>query len=141
MNKIKDALSRFMAGRYGTDQLNYALLVLYIVLVLINAFVSNGIVSFIISFLTLAMLIFVIFRMFSRNTYKRSSENEAFLNVWNKIKAFFVRIFNSRNKKYVKCPHCHAQLKFPRIKGKHKATCPQCGERFDVNITFGSSKK
>lgn len=77
MNKFKSMLYRFMYGRYGNDQLNVFLLGLSIVLIILNGIVfKNGIVSL----LVWILLIYEIFRTYSRNIYKRRRENEVFLN-------------------------------------------------------------
>ena len=78
-------LQRFFYGRYGGDQLNWALLILYLLLWLL------GVVTRIVVFPILSWLLFflVLFRMLSRNTAKRWAENQKFLRVWNKVKGFF----------------------------------------------------
>lgn len=69
-----DFLRRLMYGRYGNDSLNQFLLVVAIVL-LVPWFFTHWAV---LSILIFALLIVVYFRMFSRNTYKRSAENQSF---------------------------------------------------------------
>jgi hypothetical protein len=34
------------------------------------------------------------------------------------------------------CPHCKANLRLPRKKGKHSVVCPRCKERFEVKNLF-----
>lgn len=58
-----DFLRRFMAGRYGNDQLNAALLILGLVLIVIEMLTGWGWMGMFI----LALLILCYFRMFSRN--------------------------------------------------------------------------
>ena len=78
--KIKFTLARFMQGRYGSDALGrflvWAALILYVLGILIPSYVGG-----LFSFLGLAALIYTLFRMFSRNTARRSAENTWF---WNK---------------------------------------------------------
>lgn len=139
MNKIKEKLAQFMVGRYGADQLNSALLVLYLACFVLGVIFSNNIIF---TLLMWVLLIYSFFRMFSRNVYKRSRENEVFLNIWGQVKNFFVLNFSKirdfRTKKYVKCPHCRAVLRLPRQRGSHTVRCPKCNERFDIKIIFGS---
>lgn len=66
---------RFMTGRYGSDQLNFALLVLCLLLTLI-AQISG---LYILVFVSYLPLTFAIFRMFSRNINKRRAENAWFI--------------------------------------------------------------
>lgn len=139
MNKIREKLAQFMVGRYGADQLNYALMVLYLVCFVLGIIFEKAIIFTLLMWL---LLICSFFRMFSRNVYKRSQENEAFLNIWNKIKNFFVLNFSKirdfRTKKYVKCPYCHAVLRLPRQRGNHTVRCPKCNDKFDIKIMIGS---
>ena len=82
-------LQRFMAGRYGSDQLNFALLVLCLLLSLISQ-ITGLYVLLLISYLP---LLIAIFRMFSRNIYKRRAENAWFLKLWTPVKMWFVQKF------------------------------------------------
>ena len=122
-------LQRFFYGRYGGDQLNWALLILYLLLWLL------GVVTRIVVFPILSWLLFflVLFRMLSRNTAKRWAENQKFLRVWNKVKGFFTtRAAQWRDKdhRYYKCPKCKNKLRVPRGKGKIQITCPVCRTEF-----------
>lgn len=119
-----------MAGRYGTDQLSFAILIAALVLNLIAGI--TGVVY--ISSLSAAILFLGIFRIFSRNYEKRRAENMLFLRHWNKVKNFFRRqldkLRQSRNFRFFKCPSCKNNLRVPKGKGKIYVTCPRCGERF-----------
>ena len=122
-------LQRFFYGRYGGDQLNWALLILYLLLWLL------GVVTRIVVFPILSWLLFflVLFRMLSRNTAKRWAENQKFLRDWNKDKGFFTtRAAQWRDKdhRYYKCPKCKNKLRVPRGKGKIQITCPVCRTEF-----------
>lgn len=119
-------LRRMMMGRYGGDQLGIAILIFSMIL----GFVPYLPVR-IFSYLPLA---YVLFRMFSRNIYKRRAENERFLKIWYPIKNFFVRLFCGRPDKkthrHFKCPKCRQEVRVPRGKGTILVTCPKCGEKF-----------
>lgn len=125
---------RFMYGRYGNDQLNNALLIFYLIIALVNAFIPN----FALSIIMLAVIITVIVRMMSRNIYRRRNENQKFLKVWNPIKSWFK--FNRdkfRDRKthvYRKCPDCKAILRLPKKPGEHTVVCPKCKKRFGVKV-------
>ena len=71
-----------MYGRYGVDELCYALVILGMV------FTFTARVSGIIWFQIPAYLalIWAIFRIFSKNQKARSGERAAFLKVWNPVK-------------------------------------------------------
>ncbi len=123
-------LQRFMAGRYGSDQLNFALLVLCLLLSLISQ-ITGLYVLLLISYLP---LLFAIFRMFSRNIYKRRAENAWFLKLWTPVKTWFVQKFTmlrqSKQYRFFKCPSCRATVRVPRGKGKIQIRCPHCGNTF-----------
>ena len=119
-----------MAGRYGTDQLSFAILIAALALNIIAGI--TGIV--IISSFSAAILFLGIFRILSRNIERRRAENMLFLRQWNKVKNFFRRqvdkLHQSKNFRFFKCPSCKNNLRVPKGKGKIYVTCPRCGERF-----------
>jgi hypothetical protein len=69
MNRITAWLRRFMAGRYGTDKLNMAILGVGLVCAIITMFVSNPFVALTLTFLSYGCMIWAIFRSFSRNVF------------------------------------------------------------------------
>ena len=127
-------LRQFMYGRYGSDQLNTALIIAAVALSFVNIFAR----SLVIYIIQLVIMAFAVYRMFSRKIQTRLRENKAFLSVWEKIKLFFVRIKNRfKDRKthvYMKCPTCKAQLRLPKVKGEHGVKCPKCGAEFRVKI-------
>lgn len=123
-----------MYGRYGNDQLNNALLVLYLILAVVDIFVP----TFVISILMIAIIITVFVRMLSRNVYRRRTENEKFLKVWRPISSWIKfqrdKFRDRKTHAYRKCPDCKAILRLPRKPGSHTVSCPKCKKRFDVKI-------
>lgn len=138
--KFRDRIARFMWGRYGVDGLYYGLFIAYFVLVVIQKFVEIDFVKAIISLLGFAVLIFMFFRVFSKNIAARRKENEKFMRIWTKVKNFFVlqknKIRDIKHFTYKKCPACKATLRLPRKKGKHNVVCPKCRNRFEVRNWF-----
>ncbi|AVK48623.1 hypothetical protein AXY43_11535 [Clostridium sp. MF28] len=127
-----DRLRRFMFGRYGGDELSKALLVLSFILLLIMNLVPKDL-----RFLTILAYIPVIicmFRIFSRNIYKRRNENYKYLKIKNNIVMWFKnninRIKTLKNYKYYTCSNCKQKLRVPRGKGKISITCPKCNSSF-----------
>ena len=132
--KFRDNVIRFMSGRYGGDQLNNALLVLSIVLVLVNTFTHSALLYFI----TLAVMVWSIYRSMSRKIYDRRRENEWFLGIVGKVRSFFnlqKRKFTDR-KTYVyrTCPNCKKTLRLPKQKGSHTVCCPCCHNDFSCKV-------
>ena len=131
---FRERIARFMVGRYGIDRLYYFLLAICFILILINLFAS----SFVISLIESVIFSYAIFRVLSRNVYKRQQENEKFVKLTEKPRCFFnLQKCKMRDKKthvYKKCPSCKNNLRLPREKGKHTVVCPCCKHRFDVRI-------
>ncbi|MBP3706443.1 MAG: hypothetical protein J6J13_04250 [Clostridia bacterium] len=126
-------LAQMMNGRYGVDKLFYIIFAVSSILAVVNVFLRSWIVQLIVYLL----MIFGIFRMFSRNITARSKENR-FVTGWIKT------IKNKRDVRirraadithiYKKCPKCHAVLRLPRRPGKHKTVCPKCSNEFKVTV-------
>lgn len=123
-----------MTGRYGVDQLYYAMFALWVVLTLVNIKVD----SLILMAVSDVFIVLAIFRGFSRNISRRTAENEKFLKVWNpvkrKVRLLYRRIREIRVHRFRKCPHCKKTLQLPIRRGKNTVKCPRCQEKFDVHI-------
>ena len=82
----------------------------------------------------LAVLVWDLFRMFSRNPARRRAENAAFLRLagpvirWFKLRRCARR---DRDYCYFTCPHCKQMLRAPKGKGKIHVTCRTCGTVFE----------
>ena len=124
MRKIGAMFRRWMAGRYGTDKLNMMLLSVGLVLCLVSMLLQRLApwVSFSMTILSYCIMIWCIFRTFSRNTYKRYRENRKYLGFLERIK--------DRQHRYYSCPRCRQPVRVPRGKGKIAITCPRCREKF-----------
>lgn len=127
---MKEKLIRFMYGRNGVDSLGKFVLVISIIVMLLAGWTD----SLILSYLSWIGIIYLYFRMFSRNIYKRSSENQWYLNKTYKIRTFFYRQKNLllQRKTYhiYKCPTCRQKIRVPRGKGRIEIRCPKCNTRF-----------
>lgn len=136
MGRFKNGMEQFMRGRYGTDQLNTAMLVLCFIIMIAGIFVK----SYIFSILMWIILVLMIFRSFSRSGYKRRLENDRFMWIWNKISAKLSltirRIKEIKAYRFRKCRHCKAILRLPRKVGKHTVQCPCCHSEFRVRVFF-----
>lgn len=122
-----------MAGRNGNDQLNVFLLIMDLILMLLSSIFSKSIGGVLYP-IVIALLVYVYFRMFSRNVYKRREENGKYMRLKYKAAAE-LRLFKERwiQRKYYKfftCPSCRASLRVPRHRGKIKIVCRKCGTSF-----------
>ncbi|MDD6800551.1 MAG: hypothetical protein PUE85_09080 [Firmicutes bacterium] len=140
MKKFKEKLDRFLYGRYGSDQLNIFLLILYAALTFSLLFVRRSLPRLCVSVIQAAAIVFAVFRIFSRDLAKRRRENAAFMRIWNPVAAWFKlmyrRLRDIRTARYRKCSHCGAVLRLPVKRGEHTVKCPKCGERFSVKVIF-----
>ena len=125
-----DWLRRMMIGRYGTDQLSLALVVLYMILF----FLSYIPYCWFLSWIGLLLFAVILFRTFSRNITKRYHENQVFLRYWLPVKNWFKtiksRFRDRKTHRYYKCPNCKQKLRVPKGRGKIKITCPRCHNQF-----------
>lgn len=129
MNGLRERFQRFMMGRYGHDSLNQAMAVVALVLMILGMF---GLRLF--SWLAMALLVAVYFRMFSRNIPARSQENAKYYylrtQVQKRMAQYQTRWAQRKFYRYYRCPHCHQQLRVPRGRGKIEITCPKCHTEF-----------
>ena len=133
---MKEKLARFMQGRYGNDQLNNFLMKAFLVEFLLYFLlrgVSTGL-SAVMYYLGFATIIYVYYRLFSRNIYKRASENQAFLNktanIRSKINSQKSIMKQRKTHRIYKCPTCKQKVRVPKGKGKISIHCPKCDTYF-----------
>ncbi len=130
--RMRESFSRFMVGRYGMDYLGRFLIYLSMGLMIVSLFFPRTMFYW----LALAILIYSYFRMFSRNTNKRYQENLKYLELKNRVKAFFRgkgfggRAKQDPTKKIFRCPGCRQKVRVPRGKGTILITCPKCKAQF-----------
>ncbi len=115
---MKEKLIRFMYGRYGIDSLCRFTLIAGLVSMLLAGWND----SMLLSLLSWACIILTYFRMFSRNIYKRSAENQWYLNKTYKLRNAFYRqknlLIQRRTHHIYKCPSCRQKIRIPRGKGR-----------------------
>lgn len=134
-------VSQFMAGRYGGDFLSLAMVITYFILTLF----ANLLRLPLLSWLALLLLIWVFYRVLSRNIWKRQRENEWFVRRWSAVSGWFRstsarfhawqqratdRARDRQTSRYFKCPNCRNTLRVPKGRGKIVITCPVCRTEF-----------
>ena len=120
--QLRTGMQRFMAGRYGTDRLNMAILCAGLGFSLLASLLPGAITKLSCTLAAYVLMFFAIFRSLSRNIYKRYEENRKFLLFFQKIK--------DKDHRYYNCPRCHQQVRVPKGTGKISITCPKCREKF-----------
>ena len=138
-NKLQNALYRFMYGRNGSDQLNIALLVVYLAVWLVGSLLAtifqSAILHSAVNFLMTALAIVIFWRMLSKNLNKRRAENAKFLAWWYPVKNRFAGMKARRADKahkYFTCRACKTICRVPVGKGKIVITCPKCGAQINA---------
>ena len=132
--KCKMALQRLMYGRNGSDQLGRTAIVAALVLDVVSMFVIRNrhlqLVGILLYWVAMVLLLYAIFRVFSKNLYKRREENSKFLQWTWKVKngrsAAKARHADTAHK-YFTCKNCKTICRVPVGKGKVIITCPKCG--------------
>ncbi|MCR4772531.1 MAG: hypothetical protein K5855_09510 [Oscillospiraceae bacterium] len=129
-------LARAAAGRNGMDRLNIFIYVISAVLLIVSALVPGRLGS-LFGAACMVGLILGIFRFSSRNTVKRSAENQAYLRMTAKLRKSLgvrrTRFEQRKEYRFFKCPSCRNVMRVPRGKGRISVTCRRCGERFIRN--------
>lgn len=127
---MREKIARFMAGRYGVDQLNRFLLAAALACMVVSILFRNG-------FFNLAAIVWLVlsyYRMLSKNHNARYKENAVYLKYSAKVKGFFKRqvsyVKQSKDFHIYKCPSCKQKIRIPRGKGKISITCPKCKAEF-----------
>lgn len=124
-------IASFTYGRYGIDALSKLLLILSLILMVISWMPS----LWWIYFFAFAIMIWALYRGFSRNIDKRRRELERYFKIKNGIKNFFKLQRNKlRDRKthvYFKCKKCKAVLRVPKGKGSIVVICTRCKDRIE----------
>ena len=90
---MRDRMIRFMQGRYGADAfgkcLSGVVIVLLIAEIILDVVWRNAFVKMCLNTLALALLVYLYFRMFSKNIYKRQAENGKYLRLSGRVGGWF----------------------------------------------------
>ena len=131
--KIGNGISRFMYGRNGADHLGLTMIWAAILLDVINMFIKHKAAHGVISIVAAIVSVWALWRMLSRNLYKRREENRKFMEkIWFPITKGFRTAKTQRmdkEHKYFTCTVCRTVCRVPKGKGKIVITCPKCGNQ------------
>ena len=134
--RLLDKLRKLMYGRYGTDDLNQFLLILYIVLLIIDLFIN----TLLLEILELIIIIVIFYRTFSKKIYKRKKENDKYLefkkNIFKPFKNIKRNYKDRDNYIYKKCHNCKKTLRLPlpNSRGIKHIKCPNCHKRIRILV-------
>ena len=119
---MREKFRRFMEGRYGTDKLNIAILLLGLGLSVLSFLIILPFTKILLCLASYILMGIAIFRCLSRNIYKRYRENLRFLMLLDR--------FKDKEHRYFICPKSRQPVRVPKRKGKISITCPKCSEKF-----------
>ena len=132
---MREKLQRFMMGRYGGDELSKALSIVALVcMILSSVFVKVPVVYLLLYWGGAAILVYNLFRMFSKNVSKRYEENQKYrtfrYKVVTKLDAKKKQFAQRKTHRFFKCPSCKQHVRVPKGRGKICITCPRCKHEF-----------
>lgn len=126
LDNIKRSLGTFMQGRYGIDGLSTMLIIVGFAITLIGMFTGFDVLSYV----SLVVLIYAVFRTYSKNIGQRKKELAAYQKATQAPKAWFSltkkKWENRETTHYFKCKECGTVLSVPKGKGTIRTTCPKC---------------
>lgn len=124
---------KFMNGRYGMDDFNRIIAIVFLVIAIISAATTW--------FLLIPAVIlfgYFMFRLISKDKEKRKAEDLKFKQILNRIYNWFAlqikKIKNHKTTRYITCPGCKTVSSLPAKKGNFTLICPKCGTRFKAKI-------
>ncbi|MBQ9990883.1 MAG: hypothetical protein IJP31_08070 [Lachnospiraceae bacterium] len=121
-NKLKWHIQRFMIGRNGRDELELAVFYASFILYILGVWLRFSLLEII----AWMGLLYSLFRILSKNVYKRREENRRFLQ---KVQFLKLRLSMRKTHKIYCCKGCKRKIRVPRGKGKIEITCPMCGKK------------
>ena len=130
---MRNFLSRFMYGRYGSDVLNLFLLVAGLLFYFLGLLIPVRLLAVLFRLLSFLAMGFTVFRMLSRDYGRRREENDRFVQFISPMVQDLQRRRAQRRDKdhaYFRCPSCGQTLRVPKGKNRISITCRNCGTVF-----------
>lgn len=127
---MREKLMRFMYGRYGVDKLSKHLVTGAVIISLASIFIRWGILTT----LSLIMIIWGYFRIFSKNHAVRYKEACAYENFLGKLKKgpnqLKYEMQQRKDYRIFKCPNCKQRMRIPKGRGNVEIRCRKCSTVF-----------
>jgi ribosomal protein L37AE/L43A len=121
---------RFMYGRYGVDQFTIFIVIMSMLITFIYSF-TRFLPIYPFAYI---LLIYALYRTFSKNIQNRSRENQIFTQIFGSMKKKLINIklilVGTNTHKYFRCSRCKQIIRVPRNKGKISISCPKCRNEF-----------
>ena len=128
---FRQRTDRFMQGRYGADRFFRFQLIAALVLFCLGWLSRSGLLQL----PAWALLLWGLWRAFSRNIAARSRENGRYLAAcaqaqrWLQLQS--CRWRDRKTHRYFSCPKCGSALRVPKDQGRVVVTCARCGWQFE----------
>lgn len=134
MQRLKNGFVRLMYGRNGVDQLGMATVWTCLILDIVSMFLQRHlpVVGAVLYWAAMALWAFALFRMFSKNLYKRREENSRWVQLrWRLLsgRQNAKERHADKGHKYFTCKNCKTICRVPVGKGNVEITCPKCGAK------------
>lgn len=134
MQGLKKGFVRLMYGRNGADQLGMATVWTCLVLDIISMFLQRRVpvAGAVLYWTAMALWALAIFRMFSKNLYKRREENSRWMQLRSRLlggRQSAKERHADKAHKYFTCKSCKTICRVPVGKGNVEITCPKCGAK------------
>ena len=126
LQKLTTKFQQFMVGRYGNDEFTFFLSIVGLIL----SFFGNFKYLRILYFVGLFMIVFSLFRSFSKNYEARRKELNWYL-IWSEKPKAYIRLLTNqfrdrKTHRYFRCKNCKTVMRVPKGRGKIEITCPKC---------------
>lgn len=132
LEKMAWKMERWMEGRNGLDDLARHLYYLGFALLVISLFDRTGLISL----LAMIVIIYAMFRAFSKKLDKRQAENAAYMaktaGIRRRLAQYRLRFSERKQYRFVKCK-CGVTLRVKRGQGTKEIICPKCQQHMTVN--------
>lgn len=126
LEQLNDKMARWMRGRYGNDDFSNGLVAVSVLAILLSFLPHCGWLAWI----TIAGIVYALWRSSSKNIAKRRQENETYLQLTAKPRRSFElaqkKWAGRKTTKYFRCKGCGQELSVPRGKGTLRVVCPKC---------------
>lgn len=134
MERFRVWLRKIIVGRSGPDELTRFCSAAGWVLLMASLLLPGTVLRTVLGTVGAAAAGLSLFRMFSRNVYKRSAENRYYLQrrdaVKQKLHQWKLRWVQRKDYRFFRCESCRTLARVPRGRGKICITCPHCRHEF-----------
>lgn len=150
MSGFFEKIRAFMADRNGIDKLSVCLAVMYLLFNGVKmCFRFHPVPYYVLLVLALVFLGLSVFRVLSKNIWKRREEeakfesfckritsSDGYYKIRRKFNRARVRVSQFGTHRFRTCPQCKEHLRLSKKRGRRNITCPRCGKKFKVFIPF-----